>query len=205
MCLLLGITASVMVAVGCMLWGPFPDLCEIQLRLTLRNWPRAVPADWPSPTARTIYRNAVHTLILHQTVRYADPTSDSTAGATHYQWLYQYGWPLRAFEAESRATSTKPPELLAALGPVPSWLRPGRASLRHAPTRPIWHGLLLDSLLYAMLLWSVLAGSWATLRLSRLARCRCPACNYDLRRNLAQACPECGWQREESSSRTGPK
>ena len=103
MCLLLGITTSVIVAVGCMLWGPFPDLCEIQLRLTVRNWPRAVPADWTPPTARTIYRNAVHTLILHQAVRYADPTSDSTAGATHYQWLYQYGWPLRAFEAESRA------------------------------------------------------------------------------------------------------
>ena len=195
MCLLLGITASVIVAVGGMLWGPFPDLCEIQLRLTLRNWPRAVPADWPPPTAPTIYKNAVHTLILHQAVRYADPTSDSTAGASHYQWLYQYGWPLRAFEVESRATSTKPPELLAALGPVPSWLRPGGASLRHVPTRPIWYGLLLDSLLYAVLLWSMLAGSWATLRVSRLRRCRCPACNYDLRGDLAHACPECGWRR----------
>ncbi len=195
MCLFLGIAATALVAVGCMLWGLVPDLFEMQPRLALGNWPRAVPADWPPPTAQTVYKNPVHTLILHQTIRYADPPSDSTAGATHHQWLYQYGWPLRAFEAESRATSTKPPELFAALGPVPSWLLPGGASLRHVATRPIWHGLLLDSLLYAVLAWSVLAGSRATLRLSRLTRDRCPACNYDLRGNLAQGCPECGWRR----------
>ena len=185
-----------MVAVGCMLWGAFPDLSETQPRITLSNWPRAVPADWPPPTARTTYSNAVYTLILHQTIQYADTTTDSITGATHYQWLYQYGWPARAFEAESRTTATQTHELFAALGPVPSWFRPGENSLRHVPTRPIWIGLLFDSLLYAVLFWSILAGLHATFRSSRLKRGRCPACNYNLRGDSAGGCPECGWNRK---------
>ena len=31
-------------------------------------------------------------------------------------------------------------------------------------------------------------------RLKRLDRGRCPACGYDVRGDLSERCPECGWQ-----------
>ena len=33
-------------------------------------------------------------------------------------------------------------------------------------------------------------------RRRRMRRGRCPACNYDLRHDLSDGCPECGWHRQ---------
>lgn len=60
------------------------------------------------------------------------------------------------------------------------------------PYRPVWFGLILDTLLYGSIFWAIGPGR----RLYRLARRRrrgrCLACNYDLRGLSDPVCPECG-------------
>ena len=67
------------------------------------------------------------------------------------------------------------------------------------PLLPIWPGLVLDSTLYAALLWMMMRVSSTLRGLIRRKRGRCLACGYDLRGNLEHGCPECGWRREEAS------
>jgi hypothetical protein len=71
------------------------------------------------------------------------------------------------------------------------------------PTRPIWAGLVFNTLFYATI-WLVL---WATFTVPRrfvrdLARVRrgaCIACGYDLGFDFIHGCPECGWRRDAAS------
>jgi hypothetical protein len=66
--------------------------------------------------------------------------------------------------------------------------------VRAVPTRPIWIGLLADSLLYGV----VVGVAPCTRSLRRFLRTRgglCPRCAYDLVHDLASGCPECGWNR----------
>lgn len=66
---------------------------------------------------------------------------------------------------------------------------------RAIPFLPIWPGLVLDSTLYATLLWMMMRVSSTLRGLIRRKRGRCLACGYDLRGDLAGGCPECGWGR----------
>lgn len=68
------------------------------------------------------------------------------------------------------------------------------ANIRALPLRPIWPGLLFNTLFYATL--------WSMPFIPRIARHfrgnhrrkrhRCPTCNYDLRSLPTKTCPECG-------------
>ncbi len=187
--LFLGQLTTVLVAVTCALWATTPTLREIVPRGSFADWPRPVPG-WPQPTARTVYSNAIHTLILHQAMIYSDSSSDQQIGASHYQWLYRYGWPMNVLEAESRATASTQPELLFAYSPVPSWIPHDRNSFRFIPTRLLWSGFAVDSILYAVLFWSMGAGVWASIRYQRMVRGLCPNCKYPV--NESPRCPECG-------------
>ncbi len=187
--LFLGQLTTVLVAVTCALWTPIPALQEIEPRGSFDAWPRPVPG-WPQPTARTVYSNAVHTLILHQAINYDDSTSDQPKGATHYQWLYRYGWPMNALEAETRTIGSTRAGLFSAYSPVPSWIPHDQRSFRFIPTRILWSGFAVDSVLYAVLFWSMGAGVWASIRYRRMVRGRCPNCKYPI--NESPRCPECG-------------
>jgi hypothetical protein len=67
------------------------------------------------------------------------------------------------------------------------------------PWRPIWGGLLVDSVLFG----TVLAALWAMAvvprrffrEVSRMKRGCCVACGYDLGYDFRGGCPECGWRR----------
>ena len=74
---------------------------------------------------------------------------------------------------------------------------------RMRPTRPLWPGFAVNSLLYAALWWIVLVlfawlirfiRRWPARR--REKRGRCPACGYDLRGGFDAGCSECGWRRD---------
>jgi len=69
------------------------------------------------------------------------------------------------------------------------------------PLRPIWPGLVLNTLLYALVLWLLYRGSFVLRRHIRRKRGRCPKCGYDLRGQLPGAgCPECGWNRQQNAA-----
>ena len=64
------------------------------------------------------------------------------------------------------------------------------------PFLPIWKGLVLNTLLYAAILWLLILGQWTLHRMLRRKRGCCIKCGYDLRGDTSQGCPECGWGRE---------
>ena len=70
--------------------------------------------------------------------------------------------------------------------------------LRILPWHPIWPGFAINTIFYAGLLWLPFAPR--VLRRYVRRRCgRCLKCGYDLRGDLKEGCPECGWRREPSS------
>ena len=69
---------------------------------------------------------------------------------------------------------------------------PNRTFEGALPYRPVWFGLLLNTLLYGSIFWAIGLG-WRLYRLARRRRRgRCLACNYDLRGLAEPVCPECG-------------
>lgn len=59
------------------------------------------------------------------------------------------------------------------------------------PLRPVWGGLIVNTLLAALVVLALIEGvRWALRRLRGQAG-HCPACDYDLR-GVAGRCPECG-------------
>lgn len=70
--------------------------------------------------------------------------------------------------------------------------------LRALPLRPVWSGIAVDTFVYAVLWWVLLAslGGLASWRRSvRYRRGRCADCGYDLVHKFESGCPECGWNR----------
>ena len=67
------------------------------------------------------------------------------------------------------------------------------------PIRPIWTGLLVDTIVLAFLaylLWVVLVIPRRFIReVRRVKNGCCIQCGYDLGYNLQNGCPECGWRR----------
>jgi hypothetical protein len=106
------------------------------------------------------------------------------------------GWPMRALSASARADysvdgalTTHPTGIQLSPGPG-SWLH---ETFRALPTRPIWRGLIVDTLAFA-LLW--LIGIACVVRIRaiparrRVRAGRCGVCGYDCR--AAPTCSECG-------------
>lgn len=79
--------------------------------------------------------------------------------------------------------------------PLPSHRGSFAGGWRALPFEPLWPGLLTDIAFYGVL-WLIAFNLPAFVRArTRRARGRCPRCAYDLQRNLAAGCPECGWAR----------
>ncbi len=110
------------------------------------------------------------------------------------------GWPFVAlwyeFAVEPASRTTARARVVRggySLGAAPSG--PIGVDRWHAlPYRPIWYGLLLDSLIWGLCIWLIAVGARTLRRLLRLRRNHCPRCNYDLSASPT-TCPECGWNR----------
>jgi len=63
------------------------------------------------------------------------------------------------------------------------------------PLRPMWKPLLVNVGFYALIWWLLLFAPGRLRRALRRQRGACPQCGYALRGELAQGCPECGWNR----------
>ncbi len=67
------------------------------------------------------------------------------------------------------------------------------------PLTPEWLGFTINTAIYAVVLLPLGSGSYLLRRLVRYERGRCPKCDYDLRREFAAGCSECGWKRAEAT------
>lgn len=116
------------------------------------------------------------------------------------------GWPALAMAIEYTGFDAYKPARLGVEGGIAlppassthsqSWtaaIGPDAATVRALPARPIWPGLLADTLFYAVLFAGLhqLVG-WGK-RARRRGRGRCAACGYDIT-GIAddEPCPECG-------------
>ena len=60
------------------------------------------------------------------------------------------------------------------------------------PTGPLWTGIVINTVFYAVLLWGLAIGPGRIRGLIRRRRGLCERCAYDLRGADHAACPECG-------------
>lgn len=72
------------------------------------------------------------------------------------------------------------------------------------PYRPIWTGLLVNTIFYACLFWVLLSIKRACRHARRLRQGLCPFCAYDLEFMLRAGCAECGWRKHPSNSSNTP-
>ncbi len=61
---------------------------------------------------------------------------------------------------------------------------------RVLPYRPIWPGLIVNTIFYAMILWLVSPAPFALRRFLRVRRGLCPKCAYPM--GESAVCTECG-------------
>lgn len=95
------------------------------------------------------------------------------------------GLPFRSFEAFAHNVNSAKSEFgFLEVPQLP------RATARGIPFRPIWVGLLADTLTFGTLWYVISRGSGAIRKAIRRHGGRCEACAYPLR--ALDACPECG-------------
>ncbi len=112
-------------------------------------------------------------------------------------WMFDAaGWPSRCFRSRQFAASWNDvptqwnTRYILAFGTT-LWI----------PTGIIWFGLLKNVACFAAAAWCTIKGIGAVRALRRVRRGHCPRCDYDLTGQLAQGCPECGWNRAASAQR----
>ena len=125
-----------------------------------------------------------------------------------------FGWPMLAMWAERdtpqmASATVSPPSNPTLSGTNQKYrvlrpsgqLAPGPSGRAPAmlPLRPIWRGLALDAVFWAVVAWVLL---WALVKprrfvreVSRMRRGCCLQCGYQLNYDFIAGCPECGWRR----------
>lgn len=113
--------------------------------------------------------------------------------------LDRRGFPMLSMECEFINTTDKPwnPIYQVEYG-IMLETTPGsdERGLRAIPLRIIWLGFVLNTIIYAVLLWLLTLGPFTARRMIRSKRGRCIKCGYDLRGDFELGCPECGLGRQ---------
>jgi hypothetical protein len=107
------------------------------------------------------------------------------------------------------ANPTTTPGPVPAPAPAPT---PTAQPRTRMPMRPIWRGLVVNTLVFAgaigVLHWLAVWPLRLTREVSRVRGGRCIECGYDLGYDYLHGCPECGWRRprngETESESTRP-
>jgi hypothetical protein len=123
---------------------------------------------------------------------------DRTASASGR--VARAGWPCRC------VTGTEMTSDRAIFGFYDAWPMPARLKpvfpavlvVGFVPYKPIWSGLLVNTLCFAMVTWLTLRAASAVRSRRRRRRGVCEQCRYPLRGT--SRCPECGW----AASRQAP-
>ncbi len=135
-----------------------------------------------------------------------DQDNDIHACAVGFPMRSLYGWTLvprsMVLGCRTGLPDRRPPLFASGWIQLASFENQIRPISVEFPYLPIWSGLIINALTHAAA-WSALFLGLAQLfpsarRARRTRRGLCPACAYDLRRELAAGCPECGWKRSLS-------
>jgi hypothetical protein len=112
-----------------------------------------------------------------------------------------FGWPQPALMSE--IIQPQPGFVVQVIDAIDLGPHPRQWGVRlYLPTRPIWRGMIVNTIFYGCLWWialSLLIAASGMLRALpaalRRRRGRCPRCGYDLRGRFDEGCSECGWRR----------
>lgn len=106
------------------------------------------------------------------------------------------GWPLLAFWCEINEKQGWRGNCTVSGGFQLPTTSSSVGSIRCIPYRPIWSGLAVNTLVYAVIWAAAYFCLPVTRRRHRCSRGCCPNCGYDLQHELAGGCPECGWNKD---------
>lgn len=118
----------------------------------------------------------------------------SLVGYTRLWRLYEMGWPCRAFWGwYVLDRSTQPRERTHGILEVvlPKFRSRFNANYE-IPYLPLWRGLILNTLFYAVIWCALLALPRVIRRTRRARKGLCRSCGYDMRGLINTPCPECG-------------
>jgi hypothetical protein len=168
----------------------------------LGSWPDA-SFDWPAPHVGSVHDFRVDaTTHLMRAVVTADGLARVNVAPDLQVSAYRerIGVPMRSLECEQRSVTWT--IAVPAGYPPASWAQRGTADLLlgpRMPVGPLWRGLVVNTALYAVVVYGAFVGcraGWRRFgpqRRRRIARGCCPACGYERRGIAASAmCPECG-------------
>lgn len=186
--ILAGTMTSIVIAITISLGGSVLSLVSAEPRIGEVPFARPV-SGWPKATARTIYKSAVATLIVNQALVYSDDAPQRPPGCSHYQSLYQFGWPRRSLEYQILASSGQRPHIVGGIR-APSWMLLGRRSDGIVPYRWLPSGTIVNAAYFGVLIWSLWCGWWAARRQVRAIRGKCCVCGYPV--GESARCSECG-------------
>jgi hypothetical protein len=109
------------------------------------------------------------------------------------------GWPMLAMWSERKAGVSASNSSQKYLG---GYVAPGLGTMALnplLPTRPIWMGLGVDTIFYAVVLgglyWGLMKPRMLVRELRWMRKGCCVECGYDLDFDFKGGCPECGWRR----------
>ena len=108
------------------------------------------------------------------------------------------GWPLPCVSAYCRF----PGSSVSLRGPCIVLRRTFPWSDGVLPVLPVWPGIVVNSLVFAMPWYGCYAAAASAKRAWRRRRGGCPECAYDIQGAFEGGCPECGWNR--ASDGAGP-
>jgi hypothetical protein len=107
---------------------------------------------------------------------------------THSADRFESGWPLYALERSHWTKILEVYQHRHAL-PLTPWLAEWLGT-EYLPLRPIWPGFVINTLLYAAILWLLFVLPFALRHRSRIRRGLCPQCAYPI--GASDTCTECG-------------
>ena len=191
-----GAAMNTAAAVGCARWSPFDrDVMlsspEVEQRLPEQVERRPEYTDFRGLETLGFGHSELRTLAI-----VLDADGRELAVPLYYHIVS--GWPM--FSLEGSVTLTSANGVVTRCVALMSEAGIGRGETPDIPLCPLWPGFGINTFLYASILWLLARGPFTLRRAIRSKRGLCIDCGYDLRRNVAERCPECGWRRKETQA-----